>query len=101
MPDAVIMHRSEIERVCREHGVRMLYLFGSGAQDRYDPASSDLDFQVDLGEYEVGVSARFMALHASLSRLFGRQVDLITVRSSGNEPFLREVKATRVTIFSA
>jgi predicted nucleotidyltransferase len=30
--------REALERLCREHGVQRLELFGSAASDRFDPA---------------------------------------------------------------
>ena len=39
--------RNEIVDLCRRYRVRALELFGSAVNDRFDPATSDIDFLVD------------------------------------------------------
>ncbi len=41
--------RVEIARLCRNHGVRRLELFGSATSERFDPGRSDLDLLVEFG----------------------------------------------------
>lgn len=93
--------RREIEALCRENGIRKLELFGSAATGAFDPATSDLDFIVDLGEYEEGVSHRFLRFADALEGLFGRSVDLITEPSIRNPYFRAGVDETRRAIYAA
>ena len=39
--------RNEIVDLCRRYRVRAIELFGSAVNDRFDPATSDIDFLVD------------------------------------------------------
>lgn len=58
MIDLVANKRDEIAALCRKYNIKRLDLFGSAATGAFDPATSDLDFVVDLGEYESGVARR-------------------------------------------
>ncbi len=68
----------EIRALCRKHGVRELYAFGSvlGPDFRTD---SDVDFLVvfELGA-EKPWAGHYQALEEDLSRLLGRKVDLVS-----------------------
>lgn len=55
MPTIITSHLDDIAAICRANGIQRLYVFGSAAQDTFDPEKSDLDFQVDLGDYDSSV----------------------------------------------
>ena len=62
-------------RVCEEHDVLRLQIFGSVARGEERP-DSDLDLIVDF-ENPIGFLA-LLRLERSLAELFGRPVDLVT-----------------------
>lgn len=65
-------HREDLARLCVQHAVRRLEIFGSAATGRFDPASSDLDFLVELEPGTPGeVADRYLGLLEDLERLFG------------------------------
>lgn len=101
MPPIITSHMDEIRAICQRYGVETLYVFGSAANGTFDPATSDLDFMVDLGAYGNDVAARYFDLYEALQTLFEREIDLITVRSRGDSNFLAEVEATRSEIYAA
>ena len=101
MSPIIASHLDQIDRICREFRVSALYVFGSAVRGTFDPTTSDLDFQVDLGEYGPGVYHRYIGVYEGLSAIFGRKIDLITVRSTGNDRFLQEVAQTRQPVFVA
>lgn len=93
-------HRSELERLCRESRVRRLDLFGSAtAADKFNPATSDLDFIVEFSDTSKGLARRFLALAEGLEALFARKVDVITERSIRNPIFRAEIEATRRRLY--
>lgn len=93
-------NREAIVALCERHGVRRLALFGSAAKGTFDPATSDLDFLVDLGEYDDRVGRRFMRVIVALEDLMGRRIDVVT--EPVTKPWLREeVDATKVTIYES
>lgn len=49
-----------LRHLCNRYGVDRLEVFGSAAKDLFDPASSDLDFIVQMtGQREPGYARRF------------------------------------------
>ena len=101
LPAILTDRLDEIAAVCREYGVRQLYVFGSAVHGTFDPETSDLDFMVDLGEYEPFIAQRYFRLQHTLQELLGREVDLITTDSTGGEQFMKHVRATREMIYAA
>jgi predicted nucleotidyltransferase len=93
--------KSEIAALCRGFGIRRLDLFGSAATGAYDPATSDLDFIVDLGPYDDAIADRFLDFSDALEAIFGRPVDVITVKQIRNPYFRAEVNATRELLYDA
>lgn len=69
--------REEILRICTEHGVRTIRLFGSAARREADEAS-DLDFLVELEPgrtiFDLG------GLQYELQQFLGCRVDVVTER---------------------
>ena len=94
--------RDQIIELCRRYRVRALELFGSAAGDRFDPATSDLDFLVD---YEAlpprEHAACYFGLLFSLQDLFGRDVDLVEVSAVRNPYFLQAIAGDRVLLYAA
>jgi len=99
---AVVADKSkDIAELCRRFSIRRLDLFGSAADGRFDPDTSDIDFLVDLGEYEPHVADRFLDFADALEELLGRRVDLTTVPSVTNPYFRRAIDASRETVYEA
>lgn len=94
-------NRDEIVALCERFGVRRLALFGSAAKGTFDPETSDLDFLVDLGEYDDRVGKRFMGFVVALEDLLGRTVHIKTSRSVKSEWLRQELAATAQTIHEA
>jgi uncharacterized protein len=97
--DLVAEKRNEIVALCKQYDVRKLDLFGSAAKGTFKADSSDLDCVVDLREYERGFAKRYFAFCDALEALFGRSVDVITVRQIQNPYFRAEVNATREPVY--
>jgi hypothetical protein len=94
--------RPEIARLCRDHHVRRLEVFGSAAEGTFDPSSSDFDF---LAEFEplgpAKLADAYFGLLEKLKRLLGRRVDLLTPGAIRN-PYLRKaIDASRQTLYAA
>lgn len=90
MLEAIKSKRKAIEALCNEFGVRRLELFGSATGDRFDPATSDMDFLVEfIPSPEGGLADAYFGLRAGLQALFDREIDLVTVAAVKN-PYLKE-----------
>jgi len=94
-------NREAIAALCRQYGVRRLAVFGSAAKGTFDPATSDIDFLVDLGEYDDRVARRYLGLIVALEDLLGRRTDVTTVRAVKSEWFKQELAGTAQTIYAA
>jgi predicted nucleotidyltransferase len=66
MIDLIEYNRQAIEDLCRQYGVRRLAVFGSAAKGTFDPATSDLDFVVEMADYGPGVAMRFLSFGVAL-----------------------------------
>ena len=76
-------------------------LFGSAAGDRFDPASSDLDFLVDYEEISPSDHAEYFGLLFSLEDLFRRDIDLVELSAVRNPYFLQAISKDRVLLYAA
>lgn len=93
-------NREAIAELCERFGVRRLSVFGSAAKGEFDPVTSDIDFLVDLGEYDDRVARRFMGLIVALEDLMERRIDIVT--EPVTKRWLREeVEGTKVTIYES
>jgi hypothetical protein len=94
--------RARLPALCARYGVRRLDIFGSAVTDRFDPATSDLDFFVTFAPLEPVAFARaYFELRDGLAALFGRDVDLLTESTLANPYFRRQVELERRTVFEA
>ena len=91
----------EIRALCRKHRIARLDLFGSAAKGTFDPATSDLDFLVDLGEYDSTALDRYLALADDLETLFARPVDLMTVESLKNPYLIDSLNRSKAPLYDA
>ena len=86
--------------LCRRFHVRQLHLFGSAAEERFDPARSDLDFLVTFDELPGATYAdAYFGLREGLVALFGRPVDLVTEPALENPYLRRRIEAQRQRLF--
>ncbi len=90
-----------VRELCRRFGVQRLTLFGSAATERFDPASSDLDFLVDFDADPVGLADRYFGLVEALEALFDRPVDLVETRAITNESFRTGVTRACELVYAA
>ena len=102
MERLVAANRDQIATLCRRFHVRRLDLFGSAATGSFDPASSDVDFLVELEDLPPGDYAdAYFGLLAALEALLGRPVDLVMSSAVRNPYLLRSIAATRRGLYAA
>jgi hypothetical protein len=95
-------HRDALDRLCREHGVHRLDLFGSAAGDHYDPDRSDVDFIVEFGaDAQAALFAHYFGLKDELEQLFGRQVDLVMAGAMTNPYFIAAAERSRRPVYAS
>jgi len=101
VPEIIEQKKSEIAALCRTYRIRALWLFGSAVTGAWNPATSDFDFLVDLGEYSGDYATRFFALRRDLERMMKREVDVVSLDERGNGWLREEIDATKVNIYDA
>lgn len=90
-----------LRNVCRAHNVRELFAFGSVVSGDYTDGS-DLDFIVRFESDAVaGAFDRFMSFKEELEKLFGRPVDLLSLKRFRNPVFQAEVDRSKVLVYAA
>lgn len=93
-------NRDAIADLCRQYGVQKLAVFGSAVNGTFDPATSDLDFVLEMADYGPGVSERFILFANSLEELFDRDVDLVFETRLTDQGFRKNVLSTMEVIFA-
>jgi len=91
--------RAKILPVLLPHGVRSIALFGSVVRGE-DTPESDIDILVELKEpgERPALGLRWFGLEEELSRLLGREVELVSVRALS--PYIRPyVEKEKVVIY--
>ena len=95
-------NREKLNELCAKFDVQRLELFGSAAEDRFDPQTSDLDFLVEFLPLQPGQHFdTYFGLLEALETLFQRPVDLVMTRAIKNPYFLRAVNRTRTVLYAA
>jgi hypothetical protein len=99
IPLPIPIPRKDLERLCRNHHVVSLSLFGSALTDRFGP-ESDLDFLVTFQGVPLETYAdNFFDFRDALASLFGRKVDLVEEKTLRNPYFIEVVEKSKVLVY--
>lgn len=98
----VEQRRDALTALCARYPVKRLDLFGSAATEAFDPATSDVDFLVELEDIEpAAYSEAYFGLLEELEDLFGRPVDLVVEEAVTNPYFRESFEKTRTRLYAA
>lgn len=101
MHAAIAQKRAEISRICQQHHIRRLEVFGSAARATdFDPARSDADFLVEFAADAKSLESYF-ALKADLEALLEREVDLVEPAALRNPYLMAGVNRAREVLYAA
>ena len=102
MVPAIEEHADDLKRLCVQHGVKRLHLFGSATNpSRFNPDKSDLDFLVEFQPSAPRTLSAFLGFQRSLDGLFGRSVDLVMESAIRNPYFRESVEKTKINVFES
>lgn len=94
--------KAAIEKLCRDHHVQRLELFGSAATGHDRLGKSDVDFLVEFNRLPAGGYANaYFGLLEALQQLFGRPVDLVVGSAIKNPYFRQAVEGTKTPLYAA
>ena len=100
MIELVAQKREEVAEHCRRLNVRKLDVFGSAANGKFNPETSDLDFLVEFNDHNSpGICNRYFDLVESLEALFNRKVDLVTAPSVTKPRFKANIEAEKEPVY--
>ncbi len=90
-----------LQRLCRVHGVRQLFLFGSAVRGELTE-ESDLDFLVEFRKMPPSehADAYFGLLH-DLESLFDRRIDLLELTAIDNPYLSRSIEESKQLLYEA
>lgn len=95
------LQTDELRAACQAYQVQELYAFGSVVTGELR-ATSDLDFLVRFersgGD---GAFGQFMGFKERLESLYGRPVDLLTLRRFRNPLFQQEIDRSKSLVYAA
>lgn len=103
LPREIEEKLGDVRALCEKYGVKRLTLFGSAVKGTFDPATSDLDFVVELipvGDPVVEGRAH-LAFWNELERLFGRRVDLVDPAGIVNPYVAASINANQRPLYEA
>ena len=102
MHPLIAQKRADISRVCLEHQIHRLEVFGSAARATdFDPLKSDADFLVEFEpDAKRGLDAYF-AFKSALEQLLRREVDLVEARAVRNPYLLAGINSAREVVYAA
>ncbi|HWA94296.1 MAG TPA: nucleotidyltransferase domain-containing protein [Terracidiphilus sp.] len=102
METALQIYRDEIARICREHGVRRLAVFGSAIRPDFEPNRSDTDFLVEFKPLSAQARMRnYLGLHAALVALLSHPVDLVEEGAISNPYIQKSVASQQQVLYAA
>ena len=98
----ISQHSDELAELCRRHHVKRLDVFGSAANNNFNPDTSVIDFLVDYQPFPAGGNANaYFGLLEDLQQLFNRPVDLVVDRAIENPYFRQNVDKSKVAIYES
>ena len=101
MQTAVLLDIEAIRSACERYGVERLRVFGSVLTDRFDPATSDIDFLVAFKPERENLFHDYFDLKFELERIVARGVDLVMERSVKNPFFKASAFGSAQEIYAA
>lgn len=90
---------NDINKLCEQHNVKKLYLFGSALTDNFNE-NSDVDLIVDFNTISVDDYAdNYFNFKFSLQDVFKRSIDLLEEQAISNPYFKKSVLKDRSLIY--
>lgn len=93
---------NDIIKLCKNHGVKSLYIFGSANTDKFD-SNSDIDFLIDFKE-SLSIeeyTENYFTLQYKLRELLKRKIDLVTQNSLSNPFFIQSIDQNKQLLYGA
>ncbi len=97
---ALIENRlADLRRLCAEHNIRRLHLFGSAAAGDFTD-QSDLDFLVEFKPEAYQSTWFYIDVLLELQKMFDRKIDLLDTETVDNPFLAKSVNETKVLLYN-
>ena len=94
-------HIPGIQKLCRDHHIKTLHVFGSVLRHDFRP-DSDIDFLVVFDHsHQPSSFVRFFEFKEALESMLSHPVDLIAYEAIRNPFFKLEIEETKHVVFAA
>jgi uncharacterized protein len=93
---------NDIIKLCENHGVKSLYIFGSANTDKFEK-NSDIDFLIEFKE-NLSIeeyTENYFTLQYKLRELLNRKIDLVTQNSLSNPFFIQSIEQNKLLLYGA
>lgn len=93
---------NDIIKLCENHGVKSLYIFGSANTEKFD-TESDIDLLIafkdslSIEEY----TENYFTLQYKLREILKREIDLVTQNSLSNPYFIKSIDQSKQLLYGA
>ena len=94
-------YTTSIQKLCEDHKVRNLYVFGSVITEKFTE-NSDIDFVVDFNTNDpLDYADKYFSFKFSLEDLLNRPIDLLEQRGLKNKFIIQSINNTKKLIYEA
>ena len=90
---------ADLRRLCAEHNIRRLHLFGSAAAGDFTD-QSDLDFLVEFKPEAYQSTWFYIDVLLELRKMFDRKIDLLDTETVDNPFLAKSVNETKVLLYN-
>lgn len=93
-------HKKELNRICSNHQVDELYVFGSILTDNFTK-KSDIDFIVSISSKDpIEYAENYFDLKFELEKIFNRKIDLLEQKSIRNKVFENLINQNKILVYA-
>ena len=90
----------DFKKLCLDHNVKDLYVFGSSITSDFNPKTSDIDLVVEIDVIDpLARGEHLLDLWDKLEDFFQRRVDLLTESSIKNPVLRKNIEKSKVLIY--
>lgn len=93
------INKQQISKLCKQHNVLHLYLFGSFAKNT-ETEQSDIDFLVKFNDVELYYYFdNYLSLKENLEKIYQRKVDLVEEQTVKNPFLVQSINQSKLLIY--
>jgi hypothetical protein len=92
-------HIKEVNEICKQYGVKSLFVFGSAANDSMN-AESDVDLLVEFNTNDPLIYAdNYFGLKFGLHDILKLDIDLLETKALTNPFLMKQINNTKVLVY--